>query len=64
MAKAKITRKYNLSAQGVLDITDGIVSIENSDTGELISLDVLLSDFSDRPVKLSVTYDEDYGTDE
>ena len=61
MAKASITKKYALSANGILDITDdGVVAIENPDTGELIDLNVLLKDFVDRAVKLSVTYDEDY----
>ena len=61
MAKASITKKYALSANGILDITDeGIVAIENPDTGELIELKTLLSDFANRAVKLSVTYDEDY----
>lgn len=60
MAKASITKKYALSANGILDITDDGVSIENPDTGELINLKTLLSDFANRAVKLSVTYDEDY----
>ena len=61
MAKASITKKYALSANGILDITDdGVVGIENPDTGELIELRTLLSDFANRAVKLSVTYDEDY----
>jgi len=60
MAKASITKKYALSATGILDITDDVIGIENSDTGELIDLKVLLKDFADRAVKLSVTYDEDY----
>ena len=61
MAKASITKKYALSANGILDITDdGIVGIENPDTGELIELKTLLSEFANRAVKLSVTYDEDY----
>ena len=60
MAKASITKKYSLSANGVLSITDNNVAIENPDTGELIDLIDLLSDFADRTVKLSVNYDEDY----
>ena len=60
MAKASITKKYALSANGILDITDDVVAIENADSGELIDLKVLLKDFVNRPVKLSVTYDEDY----
>ena len=60
MAKASITKKYSLSASGTIDITDDGVFIENPDSGELIDLKTLLSDFADRAVKLSVTYDEDY----
>lgn len=60
MAKASITKKYALSATGILDIADDVISIENPDTGELIDLKVLLKDFANRAVKLSVTYDEDY----
>ena len=60
MAKASITKKYSLSASGILSITDDGASIENPDTGELISLAELLSDFADKSVKLSVNYDEDY----
>ena len=60
MAKAAITKKYSLSANGILAITEEGVGIENTETGELIDLKVLLSDFADRSVKLSVNYDEDY----
>jgi hypothetical protein len=60
MAKASITKKYSLSANGILAITDNNVSIENPDTGELIDLTELLSEFANRTVKLSVNYDEDY----
>lgn len=60
MAKASITKKYALSANGILDINDDGIAIENSDTGELINLKTLLSDFANRSIKLSVAYDEDY----
>lgn len=61
--KASITRKDALSANGILDINEAGIFIENEDTGELIDLKVLLSDFADKTVKLSVTYDYDYGAD-
>lgn len=64
MAKAAINKTLKLNAQGVLDIMDDGVYIENSDTGEAIDLKILLSEFADKPVKLSVTYDYDYGADE
>ena len=61
MAKAAINKTFKLNASGVLDITEDGVCIENPDTGELISFKTLLSEFADKPVKLSVTYDYDYG---
>lgn len=63
MAKAAIVKKYALSATGILDVTANGVGLENVETGEYIALQELLSDFADRSVKLSVTYDEDYGAD-
>lgn len=57
---ANITLKYSLNAKGILSIEDGVVALENVDTGELINFIELLSDFADRTVKLSVNYDEDY----
>lgn len=63
MAKAAITKKYALSASGILEIADDGVYIENTETGEAIDFKDLLSDFANRSVKLSINYDEDYGTD-
>lgn len=64
MAKASITQKYSLTANGILAVTDDCVAIENSDTGELIDLRDLLSDFADKTVKLKVDYDYDYCSDD
>lgn len=60
MAKASIVKKYAVHANGILSIDGDVVAIENTDTGELISLAELLDDFSNKTVKISVTYDEDY----
>ena len=60
MAKAAITQKMSLNANGILAIGDDKIGIENPDTGEIIMLDKLLADFADKSVKLSVTYDFDY----
>lgn len=60
MAKAAITQKMSLNANGILAIIDGEIGIENLDTGEFILLDKLLADFIDKSVKLSITYDFDY----
>ena len=64
MAKAAINKTFKLNAQGILAIEDSGAYIENGDTGELINLKDLLSEFANKSVKLSVTYDYDYGTDE
>jgi hypothetical protein len=61
--KAAITQKLSLSATGILDITDNGIFVENVDTGEAFDLKDLLSEFADKTIKLSVTYDYDYGTD-
>lgn len=60
MAKAAITKKTSLSAKGILAIDNGQIVIENPDTGELIDLRILLHDFVDHSVSLSINYDEDY----
>lgn len=64
MAKAAINKTFKLNASGILDITDDGVYIENGDTGELINFKDLLSEFADKAVKMSVTYDYDYGDEE
>lgn len=64
MAKASIVKKYNLSVQGILVVEDGTIGVEIADTGEFVDLATLLADFRDKTIKLSVSYDEDYGTTE
>lgn len=64
MAKAAINKSLKLNAQGILEINDAGVFVENVDTGELIDFKDLLSEFADKTVKLSVTYDYDYGDEE
>lgn len=66
MAKASITKKMQLNGHGILDINDAGIFLESEDTGELLDLKDLLSEFADKSVKLSVTYDYDYdsGADE
>lgn len=59
MAKANITKKYSLSASGILGIEDNVIGIENPDSGEFINLVDLFEDFKDKSVKLSINYDED-----
>ena len=60
MAKASITKKYALSADGILSIEGNVIGIENPDSGEIIDLCDLLSEFANRSIKLSINYSEDY----
>lgn len=61
MAKASISKNYKLSAKGVLGLDENdIVGIENADTGEFIELSKLFEDFMEKPVSMSISYDEDY----
>lgn len=61
MSKSAINKNFKLSAKGVLGLDEnGIIGIENPDTGEFIELSRLFADFLDRPVSMSVSYDEDY----
>lgn len=60
MAKASIIKKFALNANGILSIGDDGIGIEDVNTGEYIDFKVLLADFADRSVKLSINYDEDY----
>ena len=60
MAKASVTKKMQLSAYGILEINEAGVFVEVEDTGELLDFKGLLSEFADKSVKLSVTYDYDY----
>lgn len=64
MAKAAINQTLKLNASGILAIQSDGAYIENGDTGELINLKDLLSEFADKSVKISVAYDFDYGNEE
>lgn len=60
----KIVKKYNVSAQGVLDIVDGELYISVEDGAQDVNIAKLLEDFNGRPVKISCSYDEEYSEDE
>ena len=60
MAKAAFNKSYKINAKGVLSIEDNTVAVENPDTGELVELTTLFADFADKPVSITISYDEDY----
>lgn len=59
---ANITKKYQLSAKGILVIDNGVIGIENTENGDFLDMATLLADFADKSIKLTVAYDEDYDT--
>lgn len=58
MAKQNVSKKYAVSAVGILSIEDGIINIEVEDKG-IYRLDKLLQQFDGLQVKIGVTYDEE-----
>ena len=50
MAKQGVNKKYSVSASGVLNIENGILTISVEDIGDF-RLDVLLRDFDGCPIK-------------
>lgn len=59
MAKAAITKKTSLTAEGVLSLDEDAINLEIQD-GEVVNLRTLLSDFDGLPIKFSMNYSEDY----
>jgi hypothetical protein len=56
MAKSKISEKFSLSVEGILDTEEMTVDVEEIGTK---SLKELLKDFNDKTVKIAVTYGEE-----
>lgn len=57
---AAIMRKYSLTAKGIIGIDENGIFIENPDDGTMIYFEELFRDFDNKPVKISVGYDEEY----
>lgn len=55
MAKSKLSEKYSLSVEGILDIRDGDIVVEVDDIGEK-NLAGLLAKFNGSNVKISVSF--------
>lgn len=64
MAKAAFTKKYTISASGILTIDGEFVGVENMETGEMVGLNDLLDDFDGKTVKITAAYDEELGVAE
>jgi hypothetical protein len=56
MAKSKISERFQLNIEGVLDIEDMTVDVEEIGTKELKDL---LKDFNGKNIKIAITYGEE-----
>ena len=56
---SKFQKKYNFSAKGILYVEDGVISIENEETGALVNIYDHLEDFHGKECSLTVAYAED-----
>lgn len=52
-------RKYNFKAKGVLYVKDGVICVENPETGELVEIAEHLADFNGKEATLQVSYGEE-----
>lgn len=60
----KLSKKYTLSINGLITVCDdGNIVVSVEDTGDF-NLSHLMSDFNDKVCKISVSYDEELGSEE
>lgn len=52
----KVCKKYSANVIGILDISDGKISVEIEDRNEPIDLAELFSDFDGKDVAISINY--------
>jgi hypothetical protein len=56
---AKISKKNTVTAQGVLDLTDGIVKLEVEGLTDPVTFSELAKDFDGLDVKITIAYGEE-----
>lgn len=56
---SKFSKKFNLTAKGILYAENGIISVENEETGELVQIASMLDDFNGKECTLTIAYNED-----
>ena len=59
MNKAPVNKTLTINAEGILVMDDGLIGIENMESGEFVPLDVLFEDCADKIVSLSIAFSED-----
>jgi len=58
---AKFTSKYSFNAKGILHIEEDVLTMESTDTGELIPISQFLEDFDQKECTISINYAVDQG---
>lgn len=56
---SKINRKYSADVKGILNIDDGIVTIQVEDVDEPIVLADFIKDFANKEVKIVTSYGDE-----
>lgn len=56
---SKFQKKYNFNAKGILYVQDGVICVENSETGELVKIPELLDEFVGKECSLAIAYADD-----
>ena len=56
---SKINKKYLADVKGVLNIDDGIVTIQVEDVDEPVVLADFIKDFTEKEIKIVVSYGEE-----
>lgn len=56
---SKITKKSNVTVQGILDLTDGFIKLEVEDHDAPVLLTDLIKEYDGLDVKITVAYGEE-----
>mgnify|MGYP003413085038 CR=1 len=56
---SKINKKYSADVKGVLNIEDGIITVQVEDVDEPIVLADFIKDFTDKEIKIVISYGEE-----
>lgn len=59
MAKSKIIKKFGAGITGVLNIEDGIITVQVEDVTDPVVLSEFIKEFSEKEIKISVTYGQE-----
>lgn len=56
---SKINKKYSADVKGILNIDDGIITVQVEDVDEPVILADFIKEFKEKEIKIAVTYGEE-----